>query len=296
MWPCRRGVRRRATVWAHLVTLSVIVHGIVLFLLFFVYRGYYGEYDSYVVALGKKAATSVVFLPLYKRVGSQVMTTAKTSSKSKVAKIPQHVATKTAKRGTSLESKQVKKRAPSSKPTPAPVTKKTSQQKTAEKKKQEVVQPAVRESKQVASKRPKEETHVKQPEKIIEPTKMTEKLEQEVSLPQVEPIEIAHNEVVPIHDENISPIYIGQAERDALLMHEQIQSAIEHYWHPPSGLSHDLVCDMRVVVGWDGKSKHITVEKASGVPVYDISARSALTKMTFPSCAFGKEIVIHFAT
>jgi len=89
-------------------------------------------------------------------------------------------------------------------------------------------------------------------------------------------------------------LYIGQAERDAILMQELIQQEIEERWRPPVGLSKELVCDIKVVVGWNGKAERVEIEKASGVLVYDIQARATVLAMNFPKLACGKQLCMHF--
>jgi hypothetical protein len=287
MWPCHRGVRKKAIVWGHVFILSVVIHGVLLFGLFFLYSGYYGEFASYVVMLNRKVDTPVVFLPLYKRVGTQLTpatTRTKKSSKQQASAV---------KKADTTSKKTAKSQPQSHKAM-------TSLESSAPKQKKEIQKTPIKKNEAKKTDRAKQEKKQEKKEAMPQPEQKKEEQKIENTVTEEKQI-IPQEEAIPIEDKpdaasQETALYIGQAERDALIMYEQIQEALEHYWRPPAGLSHDLQCQMRVVVGWDGRAHEITVEKKSGVPVYDISARSALTAMRFPTSAYGKEVIIHFTT
>ena len=90
------------------------------------------------------------------------------------------------------------------------------------------------------------------------------------------------------------PIYVGQMEMDALWMQNEMHREVTKKWQPPVGLSKELVCILNVLVDWSGNVAKTSIEQSSGALLYDISARTAMTQMAFPSWARGKEFTITF--
>jgi len=90
------------------------------------------------------------------------------------------------------------------------------------------------------------------------------------------------------------PIYVGQFQMTALTMQEQVQKEVTKYWKPPEGLPKDLACTLKILVDWYGKVRKTTIEKSSGVLMYDISARTAVATLAVPKVAYGKGFSITF--
>jgi outer membrane biosynthesis protein TonB len=90
------------------------------------------------------------------------------------------------------------------------------------------------------------------------------------------------------------PVYIGRHDLQALRLQEMVQGEVEKHWNSPVGFSKDLSCVIKVFVGWNGSIENISVKESSGVLIYDVSARMAISKLKMPPMAKGKEINITF--
>jgi hypothetical protein len=88
--------------------------------------------------------------------------------------------------------------------------------------------------------------------------------------------------------------YINQKDLETLQVQTNIQQLIYKRWKPPIGLSKDLVCTISVMVDKRGVVTSAIVIKPSGVLMYDISARSALTRLTIPQVAQNQSFSITF--
>src|SRR5262249_33428499 len=98
-------------------------------------------------------------------------------------------------------------------------------------------------------------------------------------------------------------VYLGRQELEALTMQEFLNELIGVNWEPPVGLSPDLVCNVAVVVDWQGGIRSIDIAQSSGVLIFDFSARTALQKIstriieqeiTLPPWTKGKQFTIAF--
>lgn len=141
------------------------------------------------------------------------------------------------------------------------------------------IEKKIEEKKTPESEKPKPEIK-KEPEKKIE----------EVKTPiNSDPIALSTND-----SETIQQQQIGIHERGLIDEYIAFQKDIVAQWAPPPGVAHDCMCLVTVMVDWQGAVKDITIEKSSGVLVYDASARAALAKLTMPRWAWGKSITITF--
>lgn len=87
---------------------------------------------------------------------------------------------------------------------------------------------------------------------------------------------------------------ISQKEQDARDLQVLLQEEMQEHWHPPVGLSKDLVCEMVVCVDAHGNVSHFDFVTTSGVLVYDVHAQSTLMAMEYPKQAWGKQLTITF--
>lgn len=90
-------------------------------------------------------------------------------------------------------------------------------------------------------------------------------------------------------------IYVGQAELDGLKLQQEIQQEIEMHWRPPVGLADAGGCQIKAFIDGQGMAVNLQMVKASGVLLYDVSARAAMQAICFPPIARGKELVITFS-
>lgn len=83
-------------------------------------------------------------------------------------------------------------------------------------------------------------------------------------------------------------------EAEALRCNAQLQKELVQQWKPPFGVSAECSCDISFFVNKRGVIENLKITKASGVMMYDISARQALFSMKMPPWTYGKSIIINF--
>jgi hypothetical protein len=265
MLPWLPSVPRRLRLRIKIVSISALLHLGALLLLLVAYRG---DYAHYQIDLSKQRASDVpvVFLPLRKRVQSQGVVGTKGRSKNKrsvkqkaIRTVPAKIAQKPATSVAPAVDRQM-------------LAKKSSQKKA---KKRDVVE------------RTKEEVVLpKGPEvKSLQDVHTVEAISQVSAAP-------VNEQVVPSTPQDA--IYIGQVERDALLIQEEILKEIEHHWRPPVGLGSDKVCQIKILIDWDGTIKELVVKESSGILAFDIAARCAVVAMKLPKASWGKDLIMHF--
>lgn len=74
----------------------------------------------------------------------------------------------------------------------------------------------------------------------------------------------------------------------------EIIDAVRRWWQPPLGVDTCLSCTIKVKISVTGAVENVAVEHSSGIPLYDISAKTALIKSNFPKKVWGKECVFQF--
>jgi len=251
MSPWQRSVKnRRRAFWGKLLLFSSGLHLIILFSIFFLYRGQNAIYNVVINSSIVCSAADVRYLPLrktarpnFKAISEKKMTPKQTKPKP----IP--------KKTKALKSTKLAKPQPKKKRAPTPVKKqKLKKQKPVKKKS---TPKAVQSPKKKTMSKPAMKKEVKSaaPKKLIQ---------------------------------------LGRDDIEALKVGELIQHEVEKHWKPPAGLSKDLSCMVNMRVNWDGSIGTVTISKSSGVLIYDISARVAVSKLNLPKVARGKEINITF--
>ncbi|HSW73586.1 MAG TPA: TonB C-terminal domain-containing protein [Candidatus Limnocylindria bacterium] len=255
-----------------MVAVSAIMHGIVLFSLLFLYRGS-SECHIDVMLKGVSSTATVVLMPLHKTVAKTAQKkggakpTASTQSREAV---PEKPTQKTAKPTTALAA------------APVPARKERAQKQAAKSKRQAKQAPSVKKEHQELPVQEKKEPEQK-PQEVTPPP-----VAQAAPVPEAAP-------VVPTEVDTAGDVtYVGRAELEALQMQAEIQQEIERRWRPPVGLAKDLLCQIRVLVDWQGAVQKVAIEQGSGVLIYDVQARNAAREIVFPKAAWGKEIVVHF--
>lgn len=257
-WRCKILPKlRRPFFWCKLIAVSLVGHLFLLFALLFAYKG---SYFSFSVTINRSAISNgapVVFLPFKK-------TVAKTSVKNLVA---------------TKKAKPKPKQKPKKKTTVASKKKVTPKKKTIAKSKPKPKKKAVKtaQKKKPVAKVAEKKKHSK---KKIEKVAAKEK-----SKPVVQKT---------IEAVSAQPVYVGQLEMAALQMQDEMQQEVSKVWQPPAGLPKDLECTVKIVVDWSGKTQEAIVEQPSGVLMYDISARTAASKLCLPKAVRGKTVNIIF--
>ena len=307
--------------WAKICLLATAFHLLFLFFLFVIYRG-----DSFDTSIALKmpiinSRIRIVYMPFQKHAkvikrsnveirssggGKQVAQKSKPAISSKLVQKtslqktqPKKEVKKTVVQAKSKENKKAiaKKEAPK---------KVVEKKKEPEKKKEAIAKPPKEQAKEIIKKerlpenppvkKVVDDQGKKEPAPMLPQEKPKEK-EPEILAPEIEqqslllPEEVSP-EGVPDSDEVV--IYMGRYEMEAWHAQQLLQEEIEKVWLQPLGMSPNTSCDIRVLVDWQGKIRDIEILKPSGVRVYDLSARSAAQKTTYPKMFWGKRITITF--
>lgn len=268
MWRWLQSGHKTDRLWKHIVTACTALHGLVLVMLFLVYRG---DVASYTISTSSTLTSQqVILLPMYKVVGDK---------RSQVAAPAQPLAQAIDTQKITVERK-----------TPIKEEKATTLAATPKKKA----------AAKKAKKKPKKSREKKSKNKPIKKEKIKEK-KVEAPKPVVEPApqvpvqqSVENQKAVSLPADAQEAIYVGQLELEALQLQEAVQRELQTYWKPPIG-HRGLTCNVTVMVDWQGVISEITIAQSSGVLMFDMSAEQALSAMTFPKTAWGKNITITFS-
>jgi TonB family protein len=289
----------RIQFWVKLGVVVLFFHICVLGYLLFVSN----VYNVYHVAFNaSRIATQapVVFMPLYKRIQSEKSSEIcnKTSDVAKKKKT-QSLAKAKKENSTvvSLEPKSIAKKQGSKKTKQKTNEKKASQESAKQyEKKEEAKKVAIQKEqvKNATSSLPlveKKQAAKKQEIKPQADSKEAQKQSEASKVPQ----DIKNNAgVAEQASDKTTPMYLGQEEWYSLQVQEALQAELVKHWNVPAGLATDLMCQVAVVVNRQGVIEKVRIIESSGVLAFDISARTAASKMQLPLIARGKEFVITF--
>jgi outer membrane biosynthesis protein TonB len=276
MWPWQRnGEQPNRVLIRRLLAVSSVGH---IFLLMFVFVFYHDDASNVsrdVIAVLLDMDVTIVKVPFRKVVNKTVPVI---GSKRATAPASKEPAKKAAPPETAIISKpKIQPKtglAKTKKALPKPVAKK------------ELPKPKVPEPPKVVKPQPKkieeQKPEIKKEIKEEPPIKESPASTQDIPIDQQE---------VPL-GENV--VYVGQHEYEALEIQRQIQEEAERCWKAPPGISCDVGCQIVVHIGHDGVVRDITVGQKSGVLMYDVHARQAVSQMTFPRGSWGKEVVVYF--
>lgn len=89
-------------------------------------------------------------------------------------------------------------------------------------------------------------------------------------------------------------IHATAQEIEAYRRANLLQQELVRVWHPPVGIAKDTNCTINCQVNWQGGVHDVTIQKTSGILMYDVAARSALYAMQLPEWARGKSLTIIF--
>ncbi len=98
----------------------------------------------------------------------------------------------------------------------------------------------------------------------------------------------------PAQESKEDVVYVTQKELDGLQLEQQLKEAIEQVWVSPFGIENDLMCEVLVVIGWDGAILEKKMIKLTEVYIYDSAVEEALDKLIVPQQLWGKTISIIF--
>lgn len=81
----------------------------------------------------------------------------------------------------------------------------------------------------------------------------------------------------------------GMAPEYTLLYQE-----IASHWTPPPGVPADCTCSITIAIDQKGNVIHMNVDNSSGMLMYDLAARAALSELQVPRFAWSRSITITF--
>jgi hypothetical protein len=90
------------------------------------------------------------------------------------------------------------------------------------------------------------------------------------------------------------PLVLSVHEYSDYQMHKEIVDAVCRWWQPPLGAETEKSCVIMVKVSESGACQELIVKESSGIPAYDIAAKSAVLKAQFPKTVWGKECIFQF--
>lgn len=79
-------------------------------------------------------------------------------------------------------------------------------------------------------------------------------------------------------------------EAEFKLLYQELST----HWAPPPGVPADSQCAVTVFLDRQGEIADMLVDSSSGMLVFDLAARSALSELEFPKFVWGKSITITF--
>lgn len=108
------------------------------------------------------------------------------------------------------------------------------------------------------------------------------------------PLEIIPEKTVesPVLPEE--PFVLSVHEYTEYQVHKEIVDAVCRWWQLPLGAEAEKNCVIMVKVSESGACQELVVKESSGIPAYDIAAKSAVLKAQFPKIVWGKECVFQF--
>lgn len=258
--------------------LSGLTHLALCFGFFFMYKEYNHALllqvhathnpDDVIVRLLPLAAKKPKAKRVAKRAAVSVKKPVKKVSKKKVMQLAQ------VKKAVPKPKQEVKQ-----KPVVKPEQKKEVEARVSAKK----VEPKVE---KVVSK-PVEKKEIKSVEKKPEIVKTESVPVKEVSKEELKP-----EPIVEQAEENVR--YVTHKELRGIELENAVQAAVQEVWTPPIGVDQEVMSEVQVTVGWDGKLVESKILKLSEIVIYDVAVQEALEDITFPRQVWGKEIKIAF--
>jgi TonB family protein len=142
---------------------------------------------------------------------------------------------------------------------------------------------------------PKKKTPVKKviPKKeVVKPQVVKKEIK-----PQPEPekkiMPMVEKKALEVINVNLASTDIAQANNEVgALVHNALQSS----WSPPIGIVPTRACVINITLKQDGTIAVLSIEQSSGIPAYDLAAKSAVAKTKFPKQLWNRSIRFSFIT
>jgi outer membrane biosynthesis protein TonB len=263
---------------------SIVGHLCSLFLLFFLYRDN-EQYHILITGTMINTDVPIVFLPMHKSLKQMSGIKNNSATSAFVSKSPEIQEIAPIKKST------IAKALPEIKAKKNAKKKKVQEVKILRQAQDELNKKKKLEEKKVIKAEKKVEEKIKPVEKTIEAQKPINNMQTtENSSANVAAETAIHAE--PVEAQNV--LYVGQQEMDSLQMQDYIQQEMAAHWSPPAGMRKDISCIIKVIIGFDGIINKIDIEQPSGVLIFDGAAKRAVSQLSAPQWAYGKEIVLTF--
>ncbi|MBT3455701.1 hypothetical protein HN446_01425 [bacterium] len=328
MWPYPQ--KKQNLKWrffCKVAVFSLVLHIVFLFTLFVLYRGNTFDVPFMMSVPLRRPGAKVVFLPFQKHV-RQVVAGSKVAAKSvsgrfvkksvprRVVKkkttisksVKQTVAKPVIKKNLIAKQKEEVKKTQKEKKDRFSVNKKSEQQKKKEMQKKALEKKEQEKKKELAKKLEKQK---KEQPKTLEPKKLEKdvpkKAEPAKTKEQEKEVGVI-NEPVADHlvDERDGPlqksiqsgqedvVYMGRYDIEALHAQELLQEAIQSVWKMPVGMPSGTSCELKVTIDWRGSAHSIEMSKSSNIRMFDVAARTAASRTSYPKMFYGKTVSINF--
>ena len=98
--------------------------------------------------------------------------------------------------------------------------------------------------------------------------------------------------VLPLLDMN-DVTFVGVQDLEHLQIQQLVAGQLAKHWKRPVGMA-NKICVIRIELHANGTIINAIVEKSSGVPMYDMAAKSAALKTVYPQEIWNKKLVIQF--
>jgi len=265
MWAWRPSVHKKYPVYAQLVLIILLVHGVLLLPCFLLRHGQ-TPYHLNINTTKMNPNLPVVFVPLQESITANVSSVKQaTSHRAKGGARKKNLI---AKNSASKPKEQVK--------TVALTKKETKPKKVAAKKNNLPKQKAKKVEEQVLKQQVAQREVVQEKPEIKQVAAEQKPAQKEVAVPDA--------------------LYVGRADLDQLAMQNAIQAILSLSWQPPLGLPEDLACQISFKIGNKGVIEELVMTKSSGILMYDIAVQSALYESggQLPASSYGKEFCITF--
>jgi TonB family protein len=87
--------------------------------------------------------------------------------------------------------------------------------------------------------------------------------------------------------------FVGIQDLQHLELQQLVATELAKHWKRPLGMD-QKACIVKVEINKAGNVTTVVIEKSSGVPVFDLSAKAAALKASYPKEIWNKKLAIQF--
>jgi outer membrane biosynthesis protein TonB len=309
MWPWQhKNIHKKQIMWAQLVGASFGAHVLFLFLFFFLYVD---RNHSLLLTMSSHLLNqdlSILLMESYRKAPGKKGNAG--ASKSNLnAQLAAQVQTPEGHTAQSEVKSSVQKKVPSAKEVAVKTSLAPSKKMLREKKRKEAAAKkkaaALAKKKEMAAAKKAADRAARAQKKLEE--KMARQAARDAKKAAAAQQELAAKELLPMPMNAIDqlsavdsvaqgPIAIDGHEYSTqdLLEYAALQQEFARCWKPPVGMQSDCFCEITVLVGKNGTVEDMQMVRSSGVLMFDVAARGALSIMEFPRWVCSKSLTITF--